>query len=78
MFEIIDEAMGFARLTSLLMLADVIYTDVRPTIVTVVSVAMYSAMLKHFAPFQICKKKQALDRPVVAHMRLQVEGMYLF
>jgi len=61
----------YARLMSLLMLADIINTDLRPTTVTIVSVAIYSAMLKHFAPFQICKE-QALDRPVFAHMHVFV------
>ena len=42
----------YARLMSLLMLDDIIYTDLSPTTVTIVSVAIYSAMLKHFARFQ--------------------------
>jgi len=42
------------------MLADIIYTDLRPTTATIVSVAIYSAMVKHFAPFQTCKEQAYL------------------
>ena len=44
----------YERLVSLLMLTDIIY--LRPNIVTIVSVTVYSALLKQFASCQICKK----------------------
>ena len=54
------------------MLADIIYTGLRPTIVTIVSVAIYSALLKYFASYQICKKTGTGQTCIVGHMHVFV------